>query len=847
MEVQDEKKTYENLLNQIKMISLKLRNSIDRNDMRQVLKFCVDILSILKTDFKSISLYKNLFSKVIEELSPIKKYFIEEINRGRRIKEFFEAVQQCITVLPRVYLSIIVGNIYVTQCKEEKKIIFDEILKMLTGMQIPLRGYFVRYYFLKTFDKNLNDIDALLTNLKEMNKLWIRIGHLKQYLGSEGIKARNELKDMIGENIIRLANVANSNNDNDIYKNKILSPILKIIIECEDYVSQDYFLLQIINLFPDELNIKNIDIIITSLGQMKEKVNIKEIFINIMEKLGNFDSEEKLKDIKSNEIFEKLNGSIEKIIQELQNEDDDDNNDILKIIELEVSYLKFIINFGTYEEKNIKIKNINKIITKCYELISKACGGRNLSEEGAKIIFNLLQAILDSPFSIFKCKNFPDLMGFLNEEYKNQLSLNILESLVNKYNLGMIDSKDKMESIIEFIGPMIDIENNKGSDYLLDKALNKICKLVFIPSSKNPFEQIEMMQMLKQLLIESTEENDEELKNKKLILYYANYINALILIGYTIIESYINSNINEQNKNKKTKIQRDFCSKYNMDKFDMKNPESFSEFYTSLIKEINASISSLLDISSNMAFKLYCQYILLLNKIAYSFTNTQSNEKEKEKESKDNTTPLNNKLYEESIISNINKIISLFTENKIEQKNKYDNLTYFIGCISTIKILDKENFIKITEKIIKIVDKMPKKNEQCLSYINSSKLYFNNVNKDLDKITELLKKSKKTAVFAMTNPENAILFIYILNEYLRYDGLIEDFDKIVKVDDVNEIIEAINNYLMSLKSENNDKETINRIDNYYKNTKSLINSKKNKDKECKYYKLFEKINFEKDD
>ena len=44
MENQNEKKTYENLLNQIKMISLKLRNSIDRNDMRQVLKFSVDIM-----------------------------------------------------------------------------------------------------------------------------------------------------------------------------------------------------------------------------------------------------------------------------------------------------------------------------------------------------------------------------------------------------------------------------------------------------------------------------------------------------------------------------------------------------------------------------------------------------------------------------------------------------------------------------------------------------------------------------------------------------------------------------------------------------------------------------------
>ena len=175
MENQDEKKTYENLLNQIKMISLKLRNSIDRNDMRQVLKFSVDILSTLKNDFKSISLYKNLFSNVIEELSPIKNYFIEEINRGRRIKEFFEAVQQCITVLPRVYLSIIVGNIYIENCKDEKKYILEEISKMLTGMQIPLRGYIVRYYFLKIFDKSLNDIDILLTNLKEMNKLWIRM------------------------------------------------------------------------------------------------------------------------------------------------------------------------------------------------------------------------------------------------------------------------------------------------------------------------------------------------------------------------------------------------------------------------------------------------------------------------------------------------------------------------------------------------------------------------------------------------------------------------------------------------------------------------------------------------
>ena len=843
MENQDEKKTYENLFNQIKMTSLKLRNCIDRNDIRQVLKFSVDILSTLKTTFKSISIYNQLFSTVIEELSPIKTYFQEEINRGRRVQQFFEAVQQCITVLPRLYLMIIVGNIYVEKCPEEKEAIFEEIIKMLNGVQTPVSGFFIRYFFLKIFDNNLDEINIILTNIKEMNKLWIRIGHLKYYLGSDGIKARNEVKEMIGKNIIKLSNIKDL--DSNIYKNKILLPLLKIIIECEDYLSQEYFLLNIINLFPDELNIENIDIIITSLGQMKEKVDIKEIFIKIMEKLGNFDSIEKLKDIKSNEIFEKLNGSIEKIIQELQNEDDDDNNDILKVIELEVSYLKFIINFGTYEEQNLKLKNINKIITKCYELISKACGGRNLSEEGTKIIYNLLQAILESPFSIFKCKNFPDLMGFLNEEYKNQLSLNILDSLVNKYNLGMIDSKEKMESIIEFISPMVDIEDNKGSDYLLDKALNKISKLVFMPCSKDPFEHVEMMQMLKQLFIESTEENEEELKSRKLILYYTNYINALLLIGYSIIESFINSNNNDENKLKRTKIQKEFCSKYNLDKFDMKNPVSFSKFYESLIKEITESLLSLSSKSPNMVFKLYCQSIILLNKVAYSFLNIKSQSKDTEKNNNSNDTI---KLYEENIISFINKILSLFKEGKIEQKNKYEYITYFIGCINNIKILKKEKLIEISEKIIKIVDKIQKKNEQCLSYINCTKLYFNDINKDSNKISDLLKKSKKTAVYAMTNPENAILFIYILNEYLRYDGLIEDFDKIVKIEDINEIIEAINNYIGSLKSENNDKDIINKIDNYYKNTKFLINSIKNKkENENKYYKLFEKINFDDED
>ena len=833
MEKEDEKQLLENMFKHIKMTSMKMKNAIDRNDMRQVLKFSVDILNTLKAEFKTVSYYNQLFLNVYDELLPLEIYFNEEIKRGRRIKEFYEAVQQCITVLPRLYLMILVGNIYIESNPNEKKEILNEIMKMVNAVQHPLRGFYVRYFIIKILKNNLDDIDSLLINIKEMNKLWIRIGHMKHLLGSDIIKVRNELKDIIGENIIKLGSIQDINDN--IYKNKILLPLLKIIIECGDYLSQQYLLLNMIESFPDEYNIKSIDIIITSLSQMTEKVDIKEIFIKIMEKLGNFDSIEKLKDIKSNEIFEKLNGSIEKIIEEFQNQGDNDN-DILKIIELEVSYLKFVINFGTFEEQNLKIKNINKIISKCYDLISKACGGRNLSEEGIKIIFNLLQIILDSPLSIFKCKNFPDLMNYLDDNYKSKLSLDILDSLVNKYNIGMIDTKDKMESIIEFITPMVYIEDNRGNDYLLDKALNKICKLVYVPSSKDPYEQLEMLQMLINLLIDTTKEDQEDLKNKKLILYYNNYINSLLLIGYSLNEAYLNNiNLNnEENKNKKTQIHKEFCNKYNIDKFENNNIEKYWEFYQLLIKEIDTNLSKLKIISPEISYKLYLQCILLINKIGFNFNNKNENNDNK-----------NN--YEETLLIYINKILSMYTNGEINMKDKLDLLINLIGNICSLTILSKDNLIKIATKIEKICDKINKKNEQCLSLINSSKLYYNDINKDLNKVIELLNKAKKTAVYAMTNPENTILFIYILNEYIRYDDKIEDFDKIAKVDDINEIIEAINNYLMSLKSENNDKTVINKIENYYKSTIDLIKSKKLNNTENKYFKLFEKVNLDNDD
>lgn len=74
------------------------------------------------------------------------------------------------------------------------KSILEDLLDMIKAVQHPLRGLFIRYYFLKLCKDRLPDkgseyegeggdikdaINVIMVNLTEMNKLWIRMGQGK--------------------------------------------------------------------------------------------------------------------------------------------------------------------------------------------------------------------------------------------------------------------------------------------------------------------------------------------------------------------------------------------------------------------------------------------------------------------------------------------------------------------------------------------------------------------------------------------------------------------------------------------------------------------------------------------
>mmetsp|Transcript_14588 Transcript_14588/g.2390 ORF Transcript_14588/g.2390 Transcript_14588/m.2390 type:complete len:86 (-) Transcript_14588:1745-2002(-) len=83
-----------------------------------------------------------------------------------------------------------VGSVYIQTKDLPAKDLLKDMIEMAKGVQHPMRGLFVRYYLNKLCKDKLPDtgntyedhggrvedsIDFLLTNLGEMNRLWVRI------------------------------------------------------------------------------------------------------------------------------------------------------------------------------------------------------------------------------------------------------------------------------------------------------------------------------------------------------------------------------------------------------------------------------------------------------------------------------------------------------------------------------------------------------------------------------------------------------------------------------------------------------------------------------------------------
>ena len=134
-----------------------MKKSLDSANLREALRYSSVMLSELRTSLLSPKNYYILYMQIFDELRYLESYFKEEYRRGRRMIDLYESVQHATNIIPRLYLLATVGAVYIQTQEVKAREILSDLLEMIKGVQHPLRGLFLRYYFLKMSKDKLPD------------------------------------------------------------------------------------------------------------------------------------------------------------------------------------------------------------------------------------------------------------------------------------------------------------------------------------------------------------------------------------------------------------------------------------------------------------------------------------------------------------------------------------------------------------------------------------------------------------------------------------------------------------------------------------------------------------------
>ena len=809
---EDQERYLDKGLKKIRAQAFHIHTTIEKNNLRQCLKETYAMLTELRTNNLTPKNYYHLFTTIFDEMLLVEDFFKEEINRGRKVRDLYDSVQQAKYLIPRLYLMISAGALVMeNEPKASDEIIFD-LLGMIKGVQNPIRGLFTRYFMLKRIKDKLPDkgnkyleeggkfeetLKFIIQNLDEMNRLWIRIS--SDVSGSEKIlrdKERVELKIIVGESINRLSSLDGLTID--IYEKDVLPKLIQIILESNDVLSQQYLMECIIHAFSDSYNIKCIELILNTLSRLLPGVDIKGLFINLMEKLAKFITDNSGEDAteEDKQLVTSATGVYPILIQyfdRLQKEIfmEGSEMDVCKLLDLNSAFLKFAIQC----KENDILTSINHVLGSTLQCLKQY--NRLLNSDALKKLNKLLEVPLTSDFSIFEITDFDGLITFLDYTLRKNLSLNVIHALCRPDSKERLDSFEKIQKLIKLIKPLLaDAEDAIEEDnYSFENNQSEVCKMIYIVKTEDPETTFQIYEELKNIFVNGGE------KRKKVTL--PALANCIILFCHRLSIAYDNKNNLISEEKKKNNFVKESIETYNISKIE--NGEAFYKLMIDIYKLLNEIISLIKENWPEVALKLYL--------VAASQVNSILSEK-------------NN--FEEACASFMNGALNIFNEGKYDINHKYFLLSQICGYLVNFTILSKENLENIIKVLMATGNKMTKRGDQFNTMIDIGQIYYI-VLKDGKKVLDCINKARKFANFAMTNPQNLNLYVDLLNKFLYFID-VENEIVTIKADQIDEMIELIKNHIETIKNEvSKDSSFLPAIESYFNNTIEFIKKRKSEE------------------
>ena len=744
-----------------------MKRACDGDSLKLALDHATEMLRELRTNLLTSKNYYELWMKVLDELRDLEEYLHGLQRSGRYMVEIYEQVQSIGNIVPRLYLMICVGGVYISSLEAPAKDILKDLVEMVKGVQHPIRGLFLRNYLTQVSKNRLPDhgsvyegvggnvqdaISFILQNFAETNRLWVRLqtqGIAKDRKKRE--KERLDLRILVGANLVRLSQLEGLEiND---YKTIVLPKLLEEVISCKDTIAQNYLMDCIIQIFSDEFHFATLNEFLNVIINLKEKVNIKNIIELLMNRLANYiNPSPSSGQASSGQTYGATHTEINsfKLFNDI----------ITQIIEIKVNYtlndslklLLLLINYSLKINAN-KIEYITHCLSVCLNLIEKSNVFPNISEQATSTstttevtydsnqleIIQTIELILKSPLNILSLRVleisvYGKLLNYLPYNNHKELALNLVQSIVNKHIL--LNDFNQIEILLQTIKPLL--EEKPGTVIQYDEDGKEISNTQTSANNNSISFELEQSLIAKLIHLITNEDTD-------ILLQIYNILRKYFLAGGSARMKHTLPSLifNSLNLVKKVKLREILAENTNNSEL---NPKFSTRKVFHFVIEVITTLSSQ-ENQSELSLKLFliaaqsadsCQF----HAIAYEF---------------------------------IKEALLIYETDIIDSKSQVKILHLIIGTLLNCKSFPMEDYEALITKIAQYSNKLLKKIDQVRLITLCSHLFWPPMNKSLsasgtvlaeryndpERVLECLQRALKIASVSNTD-----LFVEILDRYL---------------------------------------------------------------------------------
>ncbi|XP_031339988.1 vacuolar protein sorting-associated protein 35 isoform X3 [Photinus pyralis] len=467
--VEEQEKLLDDALGQVKVNAFQVKRCLDKGKLMDALKHASAMLGELRTSLLSPKSYYELYMAITDELRHMELYLLDEFQKGRKVTDLYELVQYAGNIVPRLYLLITVGLVYIKSNSGLKRDILNDLVEMCRGVQHPLRGLFLRNYLLQCTRNVLPDspemenedgngnvrdsINFVLMNFAEMNKLWVRMqhqGHSREKQNRE--KEREELRILVGTNLVRLSQLESVTMEK--YQKIVLPGILEQVVSCKDAIAQEYLMECIIQVFPDEFHLQTLNPFLKSCAELETGVNVKNIVISLMERLAVFSQRSDGVGSGSGEdnfpsnvqLFEVFSDQVASIISNRQDLPVED------MVSLQVALVN--LAHKCYPDR---VDYVDKVMLNSTEVFARLGMERfEANSSVGKELQKLLRIPIDNYnnlLTVLKLQHYATLMEHLDYNGRKLLSIYILNNALESETV--ISSQEQVEQALNLVSTLV--------------------------------------------------------------------------------------------------------------------------------------------------------------------------------------------------------------------------------------------------------------------------------------------------------------------------------------------------------------------------------------------------------